>query len=140
MEAPVFNDILESGEDAEVLAVYRGNYYDGQPALVSKNWGKGTAYYFGAGFSPKTAEVFLRKLGYASTYEDLMEIPEEVELAVRSKNDEKYFFLLNYKQYCVQILIKEPMKDLLTGEMIFGASDLERFGVRVLKETDTQRV
>ncbi len=140
MEAPVFNDILESGEDAEVLAVYRGNYYDGQPALVSKNWGKGTAYYFGAGFSPKTAEVFLRKLGYASIYEDLMEIPEEVELAVRSKNDEKYFFLLNYKPYCVQILIKEPMEDLLTGEMVFGALDLERFGVRVLKGTDTQRV
>lgn len=133
MEAPVFNDILKPLEGAEVLGVFKGNYYDGQPALISKHWGNGTAYYFGAGFSLKTAEVFLRKLGYASTYADLMEIPEEVEVAVRLKNDETYFFLLNYKPYNVQIHIKEPMKNLLTDELLSGISDLEMFGVMVLK-------
>lgn len=140
MEAPVFNDILEPMEGAEVLGKFKGNYYDGQPALVSNHWGKGTAYYFGAGFSPETAEVFLKKLGYASTYAEFMELPEEVELAVRSKNNKEYFFLLNYKKYSVQILFKEPMEDLLTGKRISGESDLEPFGVMVLKRTDAQRV
>jgi beta-galactosidase len=133
IEAPVFNDILEATEDAEVLAVFKGNYYNRQPALVSKNWGKGTAYYFGAGFSPKTAEVFLRKMNYVSPYEDVMEIPEEVELAVRSKNEEEYLILLNYKPYSVQVLIKEPVEDLLTGELMFGSSNLNKFGVMILK-------
>lgn len=133
IEASVFNDILEASKDAKVLAAFKGNYYNGQPALVANNIGKGTAYYFGAGFSPKTAEVFLRKLGVISPYNNILEIPEEVELAIRSKDGADYIFLLNYKPYTVKVSIKESMTDLLTGKNISGIAELERFGVMVLK-------
>jgi beta-galactosidase len=133
IDAPVFNDILKASEGAKVLAEFKGNYYNGKPALVSKELGKGTAYYFGAGFSRRTAEIFLRKLGFISPYGNVMEIPEEIELAVRSKNEEEYLFLLNYKPYSVQVVIKEPMEDLLTGKSMFGTLELEKFDVMVLK-------
>jgi beta-galactosidase len=106
IEAPIFNDILEPTQNAEVRAVFKGNYYDGAPALTACRSGKGTAYYYGAGFSAKTAEVFLRKLGFISPYEQWMELPAEVELAVRSKNGKDYFFILNYMPYEVEINLK----------------------------------
>lgn len=133
IDAPDFNDILEASEDARILAVFKGNYYDGQPALVSKAAGKGTAYYFGAGFSTRTAKVFLQKLGLATPYAAVMELPEEVELAVRAKGEEEYLFLLNYKPYNVQIVIKEPLEDLLTGELVYGKAELNKYGVMVLR-------
>ena len=65
-------------------------------------------------------------------FESDLEIPEEVELAVRTKDGVDYIFLLNYKPYAVTIVIKEPMDELLSGRKIFGTSELERFGVMVL--------
>ncbi len=133
IEAPVFNDVLEASKGTRVLATFKGNYYDGQPALVANDLGRGTAYYFGAGFSCKTAEAFLRKLEVVSPYGNLLQLPEEVELAVRSKDGVDYLFLLNYKPYVVEIFLKESMADLLTGRNISGNSRLEGFGVMVLR-------
>jgi beta-galactosidase len=133
IEAPVFNDILETTECGNVLATFKGNYYDGKPALVSKKSGQGTAYYFGAGFSTKTAETFLRKLGVASPYKSLIELPPEVELAVRSNGNMEYIFILNYMPYSVQIDVKTPMTDLLSGRNLSGKTYIEKFGVIVLK-------
>ncbi len=133
IEAPIFNDVLEAAKGARVLATFKGNYYNRQPALVANDIGRGTAYYFGAGFSYQTAETFLRKLGVASPYGNLIQLPEEVELAVRSKDGVDYLFLLNYKPYVVEIFLKESMADLLTGRNISGNSRLEGFGVMVLR-------
>jgi beta-galactosidase len=133
IEAPVFNDILEAEKDAQVLAAFKGNYYDGAPALVARNIGKGTAYYFGAGFSVNTAEAFLRKLGYASPYSDIMELPKEAELAVRSKDGEDYMFILNYLPSSITIDVKKPVIDLLSGNVISGKIELGKYGVMVLK-------
>ena len=133
IEAPVFNDILEAAEGARVLATFKGNYYDGQPALVANDIGKGTAYYFGAGFSCNTASAFLGKLGVVSPYQNILELPEEVELAVRSKDGVEYLFVLNYKPYPVKIVIKESMADMLSGVNVSGAFELEKYGVMVLR-------
>lgn len=130
--APIFNDILRAGDGAEVLATFRGNYYDGAPALVRNKIGKGTAYYFGAGFSAETAAAFLKKLGYAEQYGDVVELPSQVELAVRSVKGMDYMFLLNYMPYEVTINIRKPMTDLLTGKPAAGSCLMEKYGVMVL--------
>ncbi len=132
VEAPVFNDILEPLEGVRVLATFKGNYYDGQPALVANSIGKGTAYYFGAGFSTETAVHFLRKLGFAEPYAEVIELPEEIELAMRSKESKDFMFLLNYMNIPKEIHIKKPMKDLLTGQTVSGRTEIGRFGVMVL--------
>lgn len=135
LEAPIFNDVLSAqGADAKVEAVYDGNYYDGKPALVSKKIGKGTAYYFGGAFSRQTAGALLKKLGFASPHENILKLPEECELAVRQKNGNQYYFVLNYKEYPVDITLKKQMKDILTGEKITGQFTVKPYGVLVLHE------
>jgi beta-galactosidase len=134
IEAPIFNDILEAMEGAKVLATFKGNYYDGAPALVENKIEKGTAYYYGAGFSTDTAAVFLRKLGVASPYSSLIELPKEAELAVRRKNNQDYVFILNYMAHSVEVNIKEPMINLLSGKHVTGKMELEKYEVMVLKK------
>lgn len=132
IEAPLFNDILEPISTGKVIATFKGNYYDEQPALVENKIGEGIAYYFGAGFSPQTAEIFLKKLELSAPYKEIIEAPKEVELAVRKENGREYFFLLNYMNHDVQINIKTPMVNLLTGNTISGTISLEEYGVLIL--------
>jgi beta-galactosidase len=134
MDASIFNDILEPLEGAKVLATFKGNYYDGAPALVSNDIGEGTAYYYGAGFSPKTAEIFLKKLQLASPYSNIIELPKEAEFAVRKKDDQDYIFILNYMPYSIEINLKEAMINLLSGNLLSGKTELEKYGVMVLKK------
>ena len=133
LEAPIFNDILKAREGAKVLATFKGNYYDGEPALVENTIGTGKAYYFGAGFSTQTAEIFLRKLGFATPYKDVIELPKEIELAIRNKQNQDYIFVLNYMPYSMEIDVKKTMTDLLTGEEVHGKTQLVKYGVMVLK-------
>jgi beta-galactosidase len=134
IEAPIFNDILEAKAGAEVLAVFKGNYYDGAPALVVNNLGKGKAYYFGAGFSSKTAETFLRKLDFAAPYADIIELPREAELAVRTIKDKKYIFVLNYMAHSIEIDIKLPMLELISNSIMYGKVTVEKYDVLVLEK------
>lgn len=133
LEAPVFNDILEPLEGARVLATFKGNYYDGEPALIANNLGKGTTYYYGAGFSVKTAESFLIKLNFAIPFKELFELPIEAELSIRNSDTQSYAFILNYMSYRIDVNIKEPMIDLLTGKQVNGLYELEKYGVLILK-------
>jgi beta-galactosidase len=133
IEAPIFNDILEAKEGTKVLATFKGNYYDGEPALVLNTIGEGSAYYYGAGFSAKTAEIFLQKLEFAAPYKNIIELPKEAELAIRRKNNQDYIFVLNYMSYDIEINIKEPMVNLLSGNEVIGKTVLDKYGVMVLK-------
>ena len=133
IDAPIFNDILEPKDKAKVLATFKGNYYDGAPALVVNNLGMGRAYYFGAGFSIETAETFLKKLGLAEPYRDLVELPREAELAVRAIDGKEYLFILNYMGYEVEIDVKKPMVNMLTGEALSGKVTIEKYGVLVVE-------
>lgn len=135
IEAPIFNDILDTTTpEAQVEAVFQGNYYDGKPALVKRKLGKGTAYYYGAGFSQQTATAFLQNLGMRTPYLACLELPEECELAVRKKGNTDYLFVLNYKEYPVTIEVKQPYKELLSGRTIAGREELPPYGVCVLKK------
>lgn len=133
IEAPIFNDILEARDSAEVLATFKGNYYDGEPALVANSLGAGKAYYYGAGFSPSTAESFLKNLGFASPYEELISVPKEAELVVRQKGEQTYLMVLNYMPYELEVQVKEKMTELMTKQEMFGQVAIEKYGVLVLK-------
>ena len=134
LEAAVFNDQLEPlTADAQVLGRYENCYYAGAPGLICNALGEGKVYYFGAAFTEETARVFLEKLGAASPYADVLELPRECELAVREKDGRKYYFVLNYKKTPVKIQVKEALVDLYTGETVSGQVELEAFGTRVYR-------
>ena len=134
LEAAVFNDQLEPlTADAQVLGRYENCYYAGTPGLICNVLGAGKVYYFGAAFMEETARVFLEKLGAASPYADVLELPWECELAVREKDGRKYYFVLNYKKTPVKIQVKEALVDLYTGETVSGQVELEAFGTKVYR-------
>lgn len=134
LEAAVFNDQLEPlTADAQVLGRYENCYYAGTPGLICNVLGAGKVYYFGAAFTEETARVFLEKLGAASPYADVLELPWECELAVREKDGRKYYFVLNYKKTPVKIQVKEALVDLYTGETVSGQAELEAFGTKVYR-------
>lgn len=132
LEMAVFNDILApAGGNARVLAVYTSGSYEGSPALIRNTFGSGEVYYFGSAFTEDTVKVFLEKLGISQPYKTLIRLPESCELAVREKEGRKYFFVLNYLAEPTRITLMAPMRDLLTGETLFGECGLEGYGVRV---------
>ncbi|HBE80782.1 MAG TPA: beta-galactosidase [Firmicutes bacterium] len=132
IEAPIFNDILEVRQGAEVLARFKGSYYNGLPALICNRIGNGKAYYFGAGFTARAAALFLKKLGLREPYGDIIRLPEEAELSIRSKNGKDYMFVLNYQPQKIKIALKIPATDLLTGNKVSGEEELYDYGVAVL--------
>ena len=62
----------------------------------------------------------------------MLELPETCELAVRGDGKENYAFVLNYLKTPVEIQVRKPMKDLLTGETLSGACTLPGYGAVVL--------
>lgn len=137
-EAAGFNDLLAAaGENAEVVGTYASSYYAGEPALIRNRFGEGEAYYFGGAFAEDAARAFLKKLGAGEPYGDILELPEECELAVRTKGGtagnggKSYLFVLNYRSEAQSIRLKKPLKNLLTKEEEEGERSLEKYGVRV---------
>lgn len=133
IEAAVFNDELEPLGDAQVLARYENSYYKGVPALIEKKTGRGRTLYFGGAFTEETVKAFFAKLGVLAPERDVVELPESCELAVREKNGQKYYFLLNYAKEEAVCTLKRPMTELYTGKTVSGQLVLPQYGTSVLK-------
>lgn len=130
VSAPFHNDVLEV-TDGEVVGTFESNYYAGAPALVKKQLGSGKAYYFGAAFGEDSARALLTLEGITSPagLSEVLEIPEEVELAVRGE----YVFLLNYLPNGVEIPCKATFDELISSAVVKEKISLPAYGVAVLK-------
>ncbi len=130
--AAVFHDILQPlGANAGTLGTYTSNYYAGCPGLIENSFGKGKVYYFGGAFSEETAKIFLEKLNIANPYKEIIEVPQECEIAVRSKKGRKFLFVLNYGKKPVTIHLKESLINLYEGGKEAGSVEIEPYGTRV---------
>jgi beta-galactosidase len=130
----VFNDILEPGGKSEISGTYRHNYYTGKAALVCNKAGKGSVYYFGGTFNRESALVFLKKPDIENPHRNILDVPEGCELAVRKNGGKKYIFVLNFTGEKAAITLKKELKDLYTGEKVFGKIELPPFGTAVFAE------
>lgn len=127
----LFNDQLQPLGEAEILATYEDGYYKGAGALISNTYGKGKAYYWGSVFTSDIARVFLEKLGVADPYSDILEAPESIELAMRSREDKKYLFVLNYSHEPQEIKIKKNLRNVYTDREENGTLALSAYETRV---------
>lgn len=134
LEAPIFNDILEvNAENSRVLGTYLGNYYKGRPAVVEHPFGKGKVIYYGAAFSRENVKALLEYTGVISPYENIIALPEECELSVRTKGEKAFLFVLNYSKTPANIVLKQPMLDLKEGAEAKGERSLAAYEVRVFE-------
>lgn len=128
-----FNDILQVESDtAQVIAHYKDKFYAGKPALTRNTVGKGVVYYYGAAFNEAVVEKLLPSLLLISPVSDLCELPQEVELAIRSSEDGDALFLLNYSSEAVKLKFKKQVQDQITGRLLENDVELEAYGVVVI--------
>lgn len=134
LDTGIFNDILECrDENAQILADYTSNYYKGSPALVETKAGKGKLIHFGGTFTRENVKAFLEYAGALKPYQDLAELPEECELAVREKDGKQYLFVLNYSSEPQEITLKKAATDMDNGEEASGHVLLREYETKVYR-------
>jgi beta-galactosidase len=126
-------DLLHA-ETAEVLATFGSDFYAGMPALTRNSFGKGLAYYIASDPDPLLLDRLygglLQQYGIAAPFA----ASAGVEIAVRTKNDQPIFFLLNHQASEATVDTGDAVRlDLLTGEQVSGIVTLGGYGVRILK-------
>ncbi len=134
VEVSVFMDMLAPlGENARVLSRYENGMYSGEPALICNSLGKGQIYYFGGAFNKDVAALFLQRLEVNEPYRELIELPEECEIAVRENENGKYLFILNYSDHDVTIHLKRSMHHMFEQQEWTGKHALHKYEAIVLK-------
>ena len=88
----------------------------------------------GSAFSEELAAALLCRVGLEEPYAAELELPPEVELAVRVKGDKVYRFLLNYTAENSIFTCKKPLADVLSGLQYSGRVTLPPYGVMVLTD------
>lgn len=103
---------------AQTLMVYGKDFYAGEPALLRNEFGKGRAYYVCAdmeqAFYDDLYRNLVREAGISAIWKE--EIPEGVEVTVRSSGQADYVFLQNFGPETVRMKLPE-------GEVLFGNAD-----------------
>jgi beta-galactosidase len=127
---------LVHAEGAQVLAVYKKEFYAGMPALTVNNYGKGRAYYLATRGGP---ELLTAITGAIIRQNNLvLNLPKGLPYGVtaqrRTDGDHEFIFVLNFmgKKQIVN-LGKEKFVDLATGKTIKESLNLVANGSMVLK-------
>ena len=88
-------DIIRA-EDAEVLAVYGGEFYAGTPVITRNRVGKGLVYYIGTEMPDALADRFVREIRETTGLMSLGDTVRGVEIVCRDKEKKRYIFVLNH--------------------------------------------
>ena len=108
-------------------------WLDGQPAAVTRSVGKGSITYIGAGLEGATMKAaaawMMREAGLNPIMSDL---PEDVDLAIRSGSGKNVFIITNYGVSPRTIALPSPMEDVLMGGTVSSVT-LAQYGVSVLR-------
>lgn len=135
-EMPLFNDVLKlETEDATVIATYQANYYRGLPAIIENKIGQGTTLSVGSAFTQEMAFKILTYYQVNSPFNNVIDIPECCELAVRRKESVDYLFVLNYSAESKALTLHQSVYNMLKGEQQIGKIEIEPYGVCVLRDS-----
>ncbi|GKX65788.1 beta-galactosidase [Inconstantimicrobium mannanitabidum] len=135
-EVKEYCDLIHA-ETAEVLAVYKSDFYADMPAVTVNRYGEGKAYYIAA----RTGEEFnndfysklINDLGIKSVVDG--KLPKGVTAQMRSNKDNKFTFIMNFNEEAKEVeLGKEEYIDMLSGDKVVNKVTLEKYGVKILKQ------
>jgi beta-galactosidase len=109
-------------------------WLDDQPAAVTRQLGKGSITYIGASLDPaamKHAAAWM--LSDAGLSPVLPNIPEGVDVAIRTGDNKRVLILTNYNAKSVTIALPSQMHDVLAGNSTSSVT-LPQYGVAVLEK------
>ncbi len=134
VDTGVFQDILmAAGADANVLARYSGNYYAGKPALIETSLGDGKILHFGGTFTRENMKNFFAYAGVLEPFSGIIQAPEECEIALREKEDQRYLFVLNYAKESQEIILQREVTDMDSQISVSGTVMLAPYETKVYK-------
>ncbi|BAU88388.1 beta-galactosidase [Streptomyces laurentii] len=102
-------------EGAETVDTYASGSLAGLPAVTRHAYGAGTAWYVSGHLAEGIGDVLDRALGAAGV-RPVLDVPEGVEVTVRTGAQGTYLFLLNHGD--------QPARTPLTGAYAAGGTDL----------------
>jgi beta-galactosidase len=129
-------DLLHA-EGAEVLATYGSDFYQGMPVLTRNTFGEGHAYYIASDPEPAFLDQLYGGILQAHGITALLDAPDGVEVTARYKADgQAVIFVLNHNDQPTKVELNgRTFQDVLSGESVSGALDMDAYGVRVLSES-----
>jgi len=119
-------------QGAEIEGNYEEDYYANTPAITSHIYKKGKAYYIGARLNEEFHEDFYDRLINDLYLNDLsIESPKEVSVQIRRDSENDYIFIMNFSERLQTVNLKQEIRDMITGELLEGEIQLEKYGVIV---------
>jgi beta-galactosidase len=125
---------VSSPETRTLMRYGKSNgWLDGQPAAVTRSVGKGSITYIGAGLDGETMKTAAKwMMTEAGLNPILSDLPDDVDLAIRSGNGKRVFIFTNYGVSPRTIALPSPMQDVLMGGTVSSVT-LPQYGVAVLR-------
>jgi beta-galactosidase len=120
---------------AEVVASYHDDFYAGKAAITVNRFGKGKVYYLGTHPEERYMKSLLHELAIAHDILHFPELPEGVQISVRIRDSQAFYFLLNLSRESRSIVLGHTYKSVLyDGITHEGILTLESYGVDICVE------
>jgi len=125
---------VRSPETKTLMRYGKSNgWLDGQPAAVTRSVGQGSITYIGAGLDKETMKTAAKWMTREAGLKPIMsDLPDDVDLAIRSGNGKRVFIITNYGASPRTIALPSPMQDVLLGGTVSSVM-LPQYGVAVLR-------
>ena len=123
-------------ENAQALACYDKDFYEGTPVLSKNEFGKGHAYYVATRAGQDFYADFLNKVLKEQGVEPVFKPCKGVEITLRRKEETNFLFFLNHNPRESVLIAEKPGTDLLTGKEYCPGDEivLQTKGVVLFKE------
>ena len=127
----IWCDVL-APEGAKTIVRYGSQYYAGQPAVTANRYGRGRAVYAGTIGNPPAYERLVEWLLQAAGVQPLLHTPDGVEVSARWQGQKRLLFVLNHTDASQAVNLPGEFQDLLSGQVLNGATVLPPKEVWVL--------
>jgi beta-galactosidase len=122
--------------DTKVLMRYgkSNGWLDNQPAVITRQVGKGTITYVGAWLDPQLMSSLTASLLHESGVEPILaNVPKGVEVCRRSGHGKSVLILINHNTTEEQVTLPKPMRELIDTPATVSSVTLPKYGVAVLE-------
>ena len=134
-EVKDYCDLIHA-ETAEILGVYKSDFYANMPALTVNNYGKGKAYYIAARTKEDFNNDFYSKLIKELNIKSVIDgkLPNGVTAQMRCNEKYEFIFLMNFTEEEKTVnLENKNYIDMISGEDIGKEIHLDKYGIKILK-------
>ena len=125
-------DILEPA-GAETIAWYEDDFFAGKAAATVHELGKGKVYYLGTIAEESFYLDLFRDAVQEAGVNRLPDLPEGVQISVRSKGTARYMFIMNLTQKRQTVSLGSEFTSLLLRETVGPELVMDPYGVEIVE-------